>query len=84
MRQNSEELATISVAKKGKSKFILSALEDYIFGPDVPDYDIDHQLYLGGEGMVGTANEIWGPSYELNDQFRGAVYQQLWKSEKAN
>jgi CubicO group peptidase (beta-lactamase class C family) len=27
-----------------------------IFGPDVPDYDANHQLYLGGEGMVATAD----------------------------
>ena len=27
-----------------------------IFGPDVPDYDLNHPLYLGGEGMVGTAD----------------------------
>jgi CubicO group peptidase (beta-lactamase class C family) len=27
-----------------------------IFGPDVPDYDPTHQLYLGGEGMIGTAD----------------------------
>lgn len=27
-----------------------------IFGPDVPDYDINHTLYLGGEGMVATAD----------------------------
>ncbi|MFY0607661.1 MAG: beta-lactamase family protein [Cyclobacteriaceae bacterium] len=27
-----------------------------IFGPDVPDYELDHPLYLGGEGMVATAN----------------------------
>ena len=27
-----------------------------IFGPDVPDYELEHQLYLGGEGMVGTAD----------------------------
>lgn len=27
-----------------------------IFGPDVPDYDMDHKLYLGGEGMLGTAD----------------------------
>ena len=27
-----------------------------IFGPDVPDYHLDHKLYLGGEGMVGTAD----------------------------
>ena len=27
-----------------------------IFGPDVPDYDLGHTLYLGGEGMVGTAD----------------------------
>lgn len=27
-----------------------------IFGPDVPDYEMEHQLYLGGEGMIGTAD----------------------------
>jgi len=27
-----------------------------IFGPDVPDYDLNHQLYLGGEGMVASAD----------------------------
>ncbi|WP_420318472.1 serine hydrolase domain-containing protein [Ekhidna sp.] len=27
-----------------------------IFGPDVPDYELDHPLYLGGEGMVATAD----------------------------
>ena len=27
-----------------------------IFGPDVPDYDLNHPLYLGGEGMVATAD----------------------------
>lgn len=27
-----------------------------IFGPDVPDYEMEHQLYLGGEGMLGTAD----------------------------
>ena len=27
-----------------------------IFGPDVPDYDPTHKLYLGGEGMLGTAD----------------------------
>jgi CubicO group peptidase (beta-lactamase class C family) len=27
-----------------------------IFGPDVPDYALDHQLYLGGVGMLGTAD----------------------------
>lgn len=27
-----------------------------IFGPDVPDYDANHQLYLGGEGMLATAD----------------------------
>lgn len=26
-----------------------------IFGPKVPDYELDHPLYLGGEGMVATA-----------------------------
>ena len=27
-----------------------------IFGPDVPDYGLNHPLYLGGEGMVATAD----------------------------
>lgn len=27
-----------------------------IFGPDVPDYDPDHELFLGGEGMLATAD----------------------------
>jgi len=27
-----------------------------IFGPDVPAYALNNQLYLGGEGMVATAN----------------------------
>lgn len=27
-----------------------------IFGPDVPDYKMDHELYLGGEGMLATAD----------------------------
>ncbi|MDP4998193.1 MAG: beta-lactamase family protein [Saprospiraceae bacterium] len=27
-----------------------------IFGPDVPDYDTQHELYLGGEGMIATAD----------------------------
>lgn len=27
-----------------------------IFGHDVPDYASNHTLYLGGEGMLGTAN----------------------------
>lgn len=27
-----------------------------IFGPDVPNYELDHPLYLGGEGMVATAD----------------------------
>lgn len=27
-----------------------------IFGPDVPDYDPGHELYLGGEGMLATAD----------------------------
>ncbi len=145
-----------------------------IFGPDVPDYDPAHHLYLGGEGMLATAdgyvdfvrmllergtlngyrfldratvediasphtqldnpygyngynlwvssdsmrineagdsglwigggyectsfwadprrnfvgvimsqnNEVRSPGYKLNDDFRGAVYQQLWTSEK--
>jgi len=27
-----------------------------IFGPDVPGYDPDHELYLGGEGMLATTD----------------------------
>ena len=27
-----------------------------IFGPDVPGYDPEHQLHLGGEGMLATAD----------------------------
>ena len=27
-----------------------------IFGPDVPDYKPEHELFLGGEGMVATAD----------------------------
>ena len=27
-----------------------------IFGSEVPDYGLNHPLYLGGEGMVGTAD----------------------------
>jgi len=27
-----------------------------IFGPDVPDYVSNHELYLGGEGMLATAD----------------------------
>lgn len=27
-----------------------------IFGPNVPDYDAEHPLFLGGEGMVATAD----------------------------
>ena len=27
-----------------------------IFGQNVPDYKAEHQLYLGGEGMIATAN----------------------------
>ncbi len=27
-----------------------------LFGPDVPDYDPAHPLYLGGEGMLATAD----------------------------
>ena len=27
-----------------------------IFGADVPDYEPDHELYLGGEGMLATAD----------------------------
>lgn len=27
-----------------------------IFGRDVPDYNKGHELYLGGEGMIGTAD----------------------------
>lgn len=27
-----------------------------IFGPDVPDYNPSHELFLGGEGMIATAD----------------------------
>ena len=27
-----------------------------IFGPDVPDYELAHELYLGGEGMLATTD----------------------------
>lgn len=27
-----------------------------IFGPDVPDYELTHPLFLGGEGMIATAD----------------------------
>ncbi len=27
-----------------------------IFGPDVPRYDIENKIYLGGEGMISTAD----------------------------
>lgn len=27
-----------------------------IFGTELPDYDPDHELYLGGEGMIATAD----------------------------
>jgi CubicO group peptidase (beta-lactamase class C family) len=27
-----------------------------IFGPDVPDHALNHELYLGGEGMLATAD----------------------------
>lgn len=39
--------SSLRVAEKGELD---------IFGPDVPDYDQDYKLYLGGEGMLGTAN----------------------------
>ena len=39
-----------SILRKAKSG------ELDIFGPDVPDYDNEHHLYLGGEGMIGTAD----------------------------
>lgn len=39
--------SVLRVARKGELD---------IFGPDVPDYDVNHPLYLGGEGMVATAD----------------------------
>ena len=27
-----------------------------IFGPDVPDYELNHELFFGGEGMLATAD----------------------------
>jgi CubicO group peptidase (beta-lactamase class C family) len=42
----------------GRDSFLRQAKrgELDIFGLDVPNYDLDHQLYLGGEGMVATAD----------------------------
>jgi len=42
----------------GRDSILREALagELDIFGPDVPDYDRSHLLYLGGEGMVATAD----------------------------
>jgi CubicO group peptidase (beta-lactamase class C family) len=37
----------LRIAKKGELD---------IFGQDVPDYRSEHNLYLGGEGMIATAN----------------------------
>mgnify|MGYP002701157303 CR=1 FL=1 len=42
----------------GKDSLLRTANEGEldIFGQDVPDYRPEHQLYLGGEGMIATAN----------------------------
>lgn len=42
----------------GRDGQVREALPDEldIFGSQLPDYDPAHQLYLGGEGMVGTAD----------------------------
>ena len=42
----------------GRDSLLRQALpgELDIFGPDVPDYDPAHYLYLGGEGMLATAD----------------------------
>ena len=53
-----EDPAVLPPKFSGKDSLIRLALpgELDIFGPDVPDYALAHQLYLGGEGMVATAD----------------------------
>ncbi|MFT6855858.1 MAG: CubicO group peptidase (beta-lactamase class C family) [Cyclobacteriaceae bacterium] len=50
--------ATLIPAVSGRDTVLRHAKpgELDIFGPDVPDYEADHQLYLGGEGMLATAD----------------------------
>lgn len=50
--------ATLLPSFSGKDSILRQAHhgELDIFGPDVPDYALTHKLYLGGEGMVGTAD----------------------------
>jgi len=45
-------------AVSGKDSVLRLAMQEEldIFGPDVPDYDMSHELYLGGEGMVANAD----------------------------
>jgi len=42
----------------GKDSVLREAYEGEldIFGPDVPDYNPNHKLFLGGEGMLATAD----------------------------
>lgn len=49
------ELIPSVLAENGKLRFVQAGELD-IFGPDVPDYESDHELYLGGEGMLATAD----------------------------
>ena len=50
--------ATMLPRFSGKDSILRMAEEGEldIFGQNVPDYDPEHQLYLGGEGMIATAN----------------------------
>jgi len=50
--------ATMLPRFSGKDSILRIAEEGEldIFGQDVPDYRPEHQLYLGGEGMIATAN----------------------------
>ena len=42
----------------GRDSILRTAMEGEldIFGPDVPNYQSSHELYLGGEGMVATSD----------------------------
>ena len=53
-----EDPTVLTPRFSGKDSLIRTAHagELDIFGPDVPDYSMDHKLYLGGEGMVATAD----------------------------
>ena len=58
LRYKLPEGATLPPTFSGKDTLLRYAHpgELDIFGPDVPDYDPGHELYLGGEGMIATAD----------------------------